>query len=123
MVGIDVDRNVDVFLRQVKQKGRIIVEFLIPIEIPDLGIAKDCARGKTNTSKDEETIVELETMIELPLQGEAGESSEHSKAIEDTNQWLLTAVSQERGGERLEYSRDLKCVSRNSANRGTRFIR
>lgn len=53
------------FLRQVKQKGRIIVELLIPIEIADVGIAKDCARGKTSTSKDKDIIVELETTIEL----------------------------------------------------------
>ena len=70
-----------------------------------MGIAKACARGKTDTSKDEETIVELETTIELQLQTEAGQSSEHSKAIEDTYQRLLTTVSQERGGERQEDSR------------------
>ena len=115
-------RNVDIFSHQVKQKGRIIVEFLIPIEIPNGGIAKDCARGETNTSKDEETIVDLETTIELQLQDETGQSSKHGKAIEDTNQRLLTAVSQERDTERLEYSRNLKCVSRNSANIGRRVI-
>ena len=78
---VNAGRNVDVFLHQIKQVGRIVVEFLIPIEIPDVGIAKACARGKTNTSKDEETIVELETPIELQLQTKAGQSSEHSKAI------------------------------------------
>ena len=61
--------------------------------------------------------------MELQLQDEAGQSSEHGKAIEDTNQRLLTAVSQERDRERLEYSRDLKCVSRDSANIRRRFIR
>ena len=79
--------------RQIEEKRRIVVEFLIPIEIPDVGIAKDGGRGQTDTRKDEEAIVQLETMTSLQLQDKASQRSEHRKAIEEINQRLLTAVS------------------------------
>lgn len=79
--------------RQVEQKRRVVVESLTPIKIPDVSIAKDGGRGQTDTRKDEEAIVHLETMTSLQLQDEASQPSEHRKAIEETSQRLLTAVS------------------------------
>ena len=45
LICVDMGRSVKVFFRQVEQKRRILVEFLIPVKILDGGIAKDCARN------------------------------------------------------------------------------
>lgn len=81
---------------QVEVTSWVIVEFLIPIKTAHIGIAQDCARAESDTSKYEEIILDLQVTIASQLQYEACQSCDESEAIKDTDQRLFTTVSQSR---------------------------
>lgn len=85
LVCVDVGRNVNVFFYQVEVTSWVVVEFLIPIKTAHIGIAQNCARGETDTSKYEEIILDLQMMMSSQLQDEARHSCKESKAIKDTD--------------------------------------
>lgn len=89
----EVVGNVHVLFQQIEKTSGVIVEFLRPIQITDMGIAQDRAARQTETSKDEEVVVHLKTPVSFELQDQTCRSCNHSNAIEDTDQSLFAAVS------------------------------